>query len=150
MWTFYRPNITEPQTVFGPSSDGKGVMYPSFKERFRVIKSEGGFQNLVIRNATFSDGGMYMCIDEEGFAFGPWSNEGQSNWATANLVVTGEYINLNHFDLYYFESQMFNITWTNIILFGFIFPDKELFSKFHTLFNLLMCSNNFYYKERCH
>ena len=73
------------RTIFGRS----GIIMPHFKPRFNVTREDGGHYNLVIRNVSFSDAGRYFCIDEQGFGFGGWANEGL--WATADLIVIGKY-----------------------------------------------------------
>ena len=86
-WRFDSSTGAPHKTIFGNSGDGKGVLYPDFKERFTVKKEEGGWYNLIISNTSLSDGGNYTCIDNEGFGFGRWANDGL--WASAQLVVIG-------------------------------------------------------------
>ena len=84
--TLTRSGTSDIRTIFEPTSDKNGAVLPSFAKtnRFTVIKEAGGFQNLVIRNISYTDAGSYKCIDDDGFGL----SNGQ--WAAADLVVIGE------------------------------------------------------------
>jgi len=88
MWKRIRP-ITMTPTIFGASSDKKGVIYEHYQGgRFEVRNQGAQYQNLIIRNVTFTDAGTYRCIDQEGLAY----EKGASSigrWGDANLLILG-------------------------------------------------------------
>ena len=64
-WRFDSATGDPHKTIFGNSGDGKGVLYPDFKERFKVQKEDGGHYNLIISNASLSDAGTYTCVGKD-------------------------------------------------------------------------------------
>ena len=83
-WTLTRPSTDGFRTIFEQTSDKKGAILPSFKDRFTVSNVGDGFQNLVIENVSLSDAGLYYCMDDGGFGY----SNGQ--WSKANLIVIGQ------------------------------------------------------------
>jgi len=76
--------------IFEATSDKKGYISLSFQERFSCVREGDGYQNLTIRNVSFSDTGNYTCVDDEGFGYDPRKSS-YGRWGSASLEVTGEF-----------------------------------------------------------
>jgi len=78
--------------IFEATSDGKGYISFSFQKRFSCRRQRDGYQNLNIKNVSFSDTGNYTCIDDEGFGYDSIKSS-YGRWGVASLIVIGGFYN---------------------------------------------------------